>query len=112
MSSRVTPARRAVFQPTVMDMSMLGAAAESGCVGEIQRSFQSSVPIVRYRHAGDVDCELTPPAIAASLMPAAMLAAANWTAARLAAQWRLTAAPGMAVSPAVRAAWRATTPPP
>ncbi len=109
ISSRVTPAFTAAFQPTVIDMSMLGASGRSGCVGGIQ-SVHS--PSTRMRDLGDVDAEFTPPAKTSSSMPARTLAAAPWTAAMPAAQCRFCASPATDVSPAVTAACRATTPPP
>ncbi len=109
ISSRLTPALTAAFQPTVIDMSMLGASGRSGWVGGNQ-SIMSS-PDLRLNR-GDVDAEFTPPAITNWSMPARMLAAALCTAAWPAAQCRFWARPGTEVSPAVIAAWRAMTPPP
>ena len=108
--SRVTPAATAAFQPTVIDMSMLGASGRSGCVGGTHGSSHS--PPTRSRDLGAVDAEFTPPAITSSSMPARTLAAALCTAAWPAAQCRFCASPGTAGSPAVIAACRATTPPP
>ena len=44
ISSRVTPASTAAFQPTVIDMSMFGASGRSGWVGENQSSISSPDP--------------------------------------------------------------------
>ena len=109
ISSRLTPARTAAFQPTVMDMSMFGASGRSGCVGGNQSTNSSPA---RRLNRGELDAEFTPPAITNRSIPARMLAAAPCTAASPAAQCRLVASPGTEVSPAVIAAWRATTPPP
>src|SRR4029453_5740063 len=54
ISCRVTPASTAAFQPTVMDMSMLGAEGRSAWVGDHQSS-QSSVPGTRRVERGDVE---------------------------------------------------------
>lgn len=94
----------------VIDMSLLGASGRFGWVGGIQGS--THAPSTRKADFGAVEAELTPPAITSSSIPARMLAAASATAARPAAQCRLTAAPGMPVRPVVSAAWRARTPPP
>ena len=56
ISSRVTPAETAAFQPTVMDMSMLGASGLSRWLGDIQ-SAHSSVPGMRRVDRGEVDWE-------------------------------------------------------
>src|SRR6266571_1043426 len=109
ISSRLTPALTAAFQPTVIDMSMLGASGRSGWVGGNQSTHS---PSTRSRDLGAVEAELTPPAMISSSMPARTLAAAPWTAARPAAQCRLWASPATEGSPAVIAACRATTPPP
>ena len=56
ISSRDTPASTAAFQPTVIDMSMLGAAGVSRWLGDIQ-SAHSFVPLLRRSERGDVDIE-------------------------------------------------------
>ena len=109
ISSRLTPALTAAFQPTVIDMSMLGASGRSGWVGGNQATGSPSTILL---NRGDVDAEFTPPAMTSSSMPALILAAAPCTAACPAAQCRFRASPGTDVRPAVSAAWRATTPPP
>ena len=103
ISSRVTPASTAAFQPTVMDMSMLGAFGRSRWVGENQ-SVQSSVPGTRRVDRGEVDDDCTPPATTTRSMPARTLAAAVVTAARPAAQCRLWARPATWSRPASMAA--------
>ena len=109
MSSLVTPALRAAFQPTVIDMSRLGASGRSGWVGDIQSSHSSPTRILL---RGEVDAEFTPPAMISSSMPARMLAAAFCTAARPAAQCRFTARPGTVVRPARDRGVPGYTPPP
>jgi len=94
----------------VIDMSMLGASGRFGWVGGVQGSIHS--PAIWKRFLGAVDTECTPPAMTSSSIPARMLAAAPPTAARPAAQCRLSANPGTEASPAVNAACRARTPPP
>ena len=111
ISSRVTPALTAAFQPTVMDMSMLGASGLSRWLGDIQ-SDQSSVPGTRRVDRGEVDCEYAPPAITARSIPARTDAAALWTAASEEAQCRLWATPGTWTRPASMAEYRAMSPPP
>ena len=55
--SRLTPARTAAFQPTVMDMSMFGASGRSGCVGGNQSTNSSPA---RRLNRGELDAEFTP----------------------------------------------------
>ena len=60
ISSRLTPALTAAFQPTVIDMSRLGASGRSGWVGGNQSTHS---PSTCNRDRGDVDAEFTPPAM-------------------------------------------------
>ena len=60
ISSRLTPALTAAFQPTVIDMSRFGASGRSGWVGGNQSTHSPSTCI---RDRGDVDAEFTPPAM-------------------------------------------------
>ena len=92
MSSRLTPALTAAFQPTVIDMSRLGASGRSGWVGEYQSTHSSPARILL---RGAVDAEVTPPAMISSSMPARMVPAAVATARRPAAQCRLSARPAV-----------------
>ena len=78
ISSRLTPALTAAFQPTVIDMSMLGASGRSGWVGGNQ---STNSPPTRRLNRGDVDAEFTPPAMMSWSIPARTLAAALCTAA-------------------------------
>ena len=66
--ARLTPALTAAFQPTVIDMSMLGASGRSGWVGGNQSTISS--PARRWKR-GDVDAEFTPPAMTSWSMPGA-----------------------------------------
>lgn len=86
ISSRVSPASRAVFQPTRTAMSSLGASGVGAWVGAIQGSCQSSVPGVRRRPTGAVEDECVPPATTARSMPARTPAAAVATLASPEAQ--------------------------
>ena len=70
---------------------MLGASGRSGWVGGNQSTHSPSTCI---RDRGEVDAELTPPAMISSSMPDRTLAAALCTAARPAAQCRLLRQPG------------------
>ena len=85
ISSRVTPALTAAFQPTVIDMSRFGASGDPRWLGDIQ-SAQSSVPGIRRVDRGEVDWEWAPPAMTTPSMPDRMDAAALCTAARDEAQ--------------------------
>ena len=91
--SRVTPASTAAFQPTVMDMSMFGAAGVSRWLGESQ-STMSAVPGSRRIDRGAVDVEWVPPATTTLSMPARIEAAPIVTAVSPAAQWRLVGGTG------------------
>src|SRR5690606_22833199 len=104
MSSREMDASRAVFQPTVMDMSPAGASAMSGWEGGRQGSSASSVPGLNRRMTGAVESDSTPPATTARFMPAMTPAAAVWIAERPVAQCRLCAIPGTPSSPDTSAA--------
>ena len=113
ISSRVRPTSLAVFQPTEIDMSMLGASGVSGCVGGIQRSVNwSSVPGVRNCCNGEVEVDWVPPAMIARSAPERIWAAALPIAVRPPAQCRLIAWPGTWVMPVTTAACRAMSPPP
>jgi hypothetical protein len=112
ISSRVTFANCAVFQPTVSDMSVFDASTRSGWDGGSHESIQSSVPGLRHLLIGAVERDSTPPAMTAQSMPARIDAAATDTADRLVAQCRFIARPGTVSMPLVRAACRAMTPPP
>ena len=92
-SSRVRPASTAVFHPTVIDMSRLGASGVLRWVGDIHSS-QSSVPGTRRMARGEVDEAWTPPATTMRSMSERIEPAAVATAARPEAQWRLWARPG------------------
>ena len=98
ISSRVTPASTAAFQPTVIDMSMFGAFGRSRWVGENQSS-QSSVPGARRVDRGDVDDDWTPPATTTRSMPARTVAAAVVTAARPGGAVPVVGQPGDVVEP-------------
>ncbi len=87
ISSRVTLASTAAFQPTVMDMSRLGASGVSRWLGEFHSS-QSSAPSTRRLVLGDVEDECAPPATTTLSMPARIDAAALWMALRPDAQCR------------------------
>ncbi len=63
ISSRLIPAAWAVFHPTVIDMSRVGASGDSTCVGGIHRSSNSRVgPGMRWLISGVIDSDCTPPA--------------------------------------------------
>jgi hypothetical protein len=102
----------AVFQPTVIDMSRVGASGVSGCDGGIHGSTNSRVPGTRHFISGDVDRDCTPPATITRSMPDRICAAPFAIAVRLPVQCRLTAWPGTSVIPQATAACRARSPPP
>ncbi len=63
ISSRLTPALTAAFQPTVIDMSMFGASGRSGWVGGNQFTQSASLALPTARmNLGEVEAEFTPPA--------------------------------------------------
>ena len=73
MSSRVSPAFCAVFQPTVIDMSNAGASGVSGWLGDIHGA-KSSVPSdALHRRSARSRCDSAPPAMTTLSMPAMML---------------------------------------
>ena len=110
-SRRVRPISRAVFSPTVIDMSNAGASGVSGWLGDIH--ICGSPPGWRHprlrrraralRAAGDDDA--CPCRHGCCPRP-------SCTALRPDAQWRLSAMPGALVSPRTTAVWRAMSPPP
>ena len=104
MVSRDTPASRAAFHPTVMDMSAVGASSVGGWLGESHRSVHSSVPGMRRVHTGASEADWTPPATTADSMPERTDAAAMLVTARPEAQCRLTAVPAADTRPAAMAA--------
>ena len=71
--SRVTPAMRAVFSPTVIAMFIAGVMSVSGWAAGNHGAWTPSGP--GFIVAGAVDMDSTPPAMPHSTMPAAMLAA-------------------------------------
>ena len=97
------PARRAVFSPTVMDMSHCGALACSGWLGDIHGWGSMAEAGMDLNDRGEELRLSVPPATTTSSMPARMLPAAICTALRPAAQWRLSARPGTSVRPSSRA---------
>ncbi len=95
----------AVFQPTVIDMSLAGASGVSTWVGGIHRSSNfSSGPGMRQFVRGVIDSDCTPPAIRARSMPEPIWAEALPIAVRLPAQCRLTDWPGTWDMPVASAA--------
>ncbi len=100
ISSRLIPAACAVFQPTVIDMSLVGASGVSTWVGGIHRSSNfSSGPMMRWLISGVIDSDCTPPAISTRSMPEPICAEALPIAVRLPAQCRLTDWPGTCFRP-------------
>ena len=95
ISSRVTPASTAAFQPTVIDMSRFGGGRPVAVAGR-----HPVLPVVGAGHPpgrpGQVDSDCAPPATTTRSMPARIDAAAVVTAARPDAQWRLWATPARA----------------
>ena len=75
ISSRVTPASTAAFQPDRDGHVEVGRLGRSRWVGDIQSS-QSSVPGIRRVARGEVDEECAPPATTTRSMPARIEAAA------------------------------------
>ena len=110
-SSRVRPISRAVFSPTVIDMSNAGASGVSGWLGDIH-CCGSPPGSSTFHDCGAVLWLWVPPATTTRSMPARMLPAPICTALSPAAQWRLSAMPGTLVSPRRTATLRAMTPPP
>jgi hypothetical protein len=107
------PTACAVFQPTVIDMSLVGASGVSTWVGGSQRSSNfSSGPGIRWFISGVIDNDCTPPAMSTRSIPEPIWAAALPMAVRLPAQCRFTAWPGMSSIPVAVAAYRAKSPPP
>ncbi len=103
----------AVFQPTVIDMSLQGASGVSTCVGGIHCSSNfNSGPGIRQLVSGIIDSDCTPPATSTRSIPQPIWAAALPMAVRLPAQCRFTDCPGMSSMPVAVAAYRAKSPPP
>jgi len=89
------PTACAVFHPTVIDMSLVGASGVSTCVGGIHRSSNfNSGPGMRQLVSGVIDSDCTPPAISTRSMPEPICAEAFPIAVREPAQCRLTDWPG------------------
>ena len=103
-SSRLTPALTAVFQPTVIDMSMVGASGVAGWLGDSHGSTPAYDPGSFFITVGLWVMLSAPPAMTTRSMPARMPAAAVWIGAMPDAQWRLCARPGMSVKPRSTAA--------
>ena len=79
-AARLMPARRAVFSPTVIDMSHCGASACSGWLGDIH-GWGSSAEAGMDLNARGVELRLSvPPATTTVSMPARMLPAPICTA--------------------------------
>ena len=99
------PADCAVFQPTVIDMSLAGASGVSTWVGGIQRSSNfSSGPGIRQFVSGVIDKDCTPPAMSTRSIPEPIWAEALPMAVRLPAQCRFTDWPGTWSRPVALAA--------
>ena len=94
-SSRVMPHSRAVFSPTVINMLVLGASAESGWLGGMNCWTPPKGKGDFSKRSGVRVMDSIPPAIIASAMPERMWAAASWTAIIPVAHWRCTAPPGV-----------------
>ncbi len=98
-ASRVTPAMRAVFSPTVSAMSNGGALGVGGLAGDIH-SCGSCADAGTDFWPSTIELRLSvPPATTTRSMPALIEPAAICTADRPAAQWRLSARPGIESSP-------------
>ena len=104
ISSRVTSAWTAAFQPTVIDMSRLGASGVSRWLGRVPLLpvVGAQDPPAGARATSSV--EWAPPATTTRSMPARIDAAALWTALSPDAQCRFWATPGACTSPASMAA--------
>ncbi len=103
-SSRLTPAVTAVFHPTVIDMSIVGASGVAGWLGDSHGCTPEYDPGSFFITTGLCVMLSTPPAMTTRSMPARMLAAAVWIGAMPDAQCRLCASPGISVSPRSTAA--------
>ena len=85
------PTACAVFHPTVIDMSFVGASGVSTWVGGIHRSSNfSSGPGMRQFVSGVIESDCTPPAMSTRSMPDPIWADALPIAVRLPAQCRFT----------------------
>jgi hypothetical protein len=72
-SSRLTPALTAVFQPTVIDMSMVGASGVAGWLGDSHGSTPAYGPGSFFITVGLCVMLSAPPAVTTRSMPARML---------------------------------------